>query len=196
MNKKFIAIAMATILIFLGATTTGSSLKMSIKNLVEEKPTFAEEISLGSATVYGDGIEGHTNVDAITAKDLTIKITSDPETIDFYISYSMQCDGALDQGRVYLFLQLNGESLGNKSVEIAESEEGTLKFDNVIVTNGDILTYEIGALYANLDPVFTAGDLDIGAALILKSRTIHNRLLDSPMFQLLLKIPLFARLFT
>lgn len=55
MNKKFIAIAMATILIFLGATT-GSSLKMSIKNLVEEKPTFAKEISLGSATVYGDGI--------------------------------------------------------------------------------------------------------------------------------------------
>ncbi len=195
MNKKFIAIAMATILIFLGATT-GSSLKMSIKNLVEEKPIFAEEISLGSAIIYGDGIEGHTNVDAIAAKDLTIKITSDPETIDFYISYSIQCDGSVDQGRVYLFLQLNGESLGNESAETAESEEGTLKFDNVIVTNGDILTYEIGVLYTNFDPTFTAADLDIGVALILKSRTIHNRLLDSPMFQLLLKIPLFARLFT
>lgn len=195
MNKKIIAMTIATMLIFLGTAAVSGS-KMSITRTIDNNPVLADqEISLGSATIYGDGIEGHTNVDAVASKELTIKITSDPETVDLKISYSIQCDGPLDQGRVYLFVQLNSVDQGNESVEVAETESGFLTFDNVELSNGDVLTYEIGVLYANFDPIFTDADIDIGAAVTIKSRSIQSRFFDSPLFQLLQKIPIFLKLF-
>ena len=187
MNKKIVTITVVSILILFGAAA-GSSSKISIKHLVQEESTIADkEISLGSASVYGDGIEGHTNVDAIASKDLTINIGSDQENVDFNISYSIQCDGEEDIGMVILLVQLNGESLGSNSVFSSESKSGNLKIEDVLVKQGNLLTYEVVALYINTDPSFTEIDPDAGGALIIKSRTINNRLYDSPLFQLLLR---------
>jgi len=193
-KKKIVITTMVTIFILLGAATA-SSTTLSVQQ-ANRKSTFADnEISLGTATVYGDGIEGNTVADAVTEKNLIIQLSSNQETADLSITYSIQCDGALDEGRVYLFVQLNGDSIGNESVDTAENEEGTIGFNDVLLTKGDVLTWEIGVLYTNFDPIFSKADLDIGLSLITsKSRTIQSRLFDSPLFQLLLRLPIFTRL--
>ena len=127
MNKKIFAITLVTMLILLGAATA-SNAKMSIQHSVKEKPAILKkEISLGSATIYGDGIQGNTNVDAVAKKSLTITIGSNQENVDFNISYSIQCDGDDDIGIVILLVQLGGVSLGYNSVFSSESKEGELK---------------------------------------------------------------------
>ncbi len=194
MNKKIVITTMITIFILLGAATA-SSTTLSVQQ-ANRKSTFADnEISLGTATVYGDGIEGNTVADAVTEKNLIIQLISSQETADLFITYSIRCDGALDEGRVYLFVQLNGDSIGNESVDTAENEEGTIGFYDVLLKKGDVLTWEIGVLYSNFDPLFSKADLDVGASVIIsKSRTTHSRLFDSPLFQLLLRLPVFTRL--
>jgi hypothetical protein len=66
---------------------------------------------------------------------------------------------------------------------------------DVEVSNGDLLTFEIGILYTNFDPLFTDYDLDIGGGVFIKSRSLQNRFFDSPLFQLLQRIPILFRLF-
>jgi len=195
-NKKIFAITLVTMLILLGATTA-SNAKMNIQHSDEEKPAILKkEISLGSATIYGDGIQGNTNVDAAVREGLTIKIGSNQEYVDFNISYSIQCDGEDDIGIVILLVQLGGVSLGYTSMFSSESKEGDLKIEDALVKQGDLLTYEIIALYINTDPAFTRLDADAGGALIIKSRNIHNRLYGSPLVQQLQKLPLLSRLFS
>ena len=195
MKKKFIAIAMATMMIFLGASAVSGT--TSITQNVEKNPVMANlEVPLGSASIYGDGIQGHTIVDAVASKELTIKISNDPEIVDLKMSYDIQCDGSVDQGRVYLFAQLNAIEIDNVSVVVGGTESGQIIIENVEVTNLDVLSFEIGVLYTNFDPVFTDYDVDIGGGVFIKSRSLQSRFFDSPLFQLLLKIPLFARLFT
>ena len=193
MNKKIFAITLVTILIAFGATTV-SNAKMSIQHSVKEKPAILKkEISLGSATIYGDGIEGNTNVVAVAREGLTIEIGSNQENVDFNISYSIQCDGEDDIGIAVLLVQLGGVSLGYNSVFTSESKEGDIKIEDALVKRGDLLTYEVIALYINTDPTFTRLDADAGGALIIKSRNIHNRLYGSPLVQLLQKLPLLSR---
>jgi len=193
MNKKIIAFTMATILITLGVAT-GTSVKINEKP--SEGLSFADmTINLGSATIFGDGIEENTIVEAVTEKELTIEITSDSVTADLEMTYSMQCTGEVDQAGIYLFVQVNGVNIENISVNTTDSVSGKITVSGVTLSNGNLLTYEIGALYGNADPFFTKGDLDLGAAVVIKSRNANYRLFDMPIFQFFTKLSIFARLF-
>jgi len=195
MKKKNIAIAVATMMIFLGASTVSGT--TSITQNVEKNPVMANlEVPLGSASIYGDGIQGNTIVDAVATKELIIEISNDPEIVDLKMSYAIQCDGSVDQGHVYLFAQLNGFEIDNVSITVEDTETGYITLADVEVSNGDLLTFEIGILYTNFDPLFTDYDLDIGGGVFIKSRSLQNRFFDSPLFQLLQRIPILFRLFT
>ena len=195
MKKKFIAIAMATMMVFLGASAVSGT--TSITQNAEKNPVMANlEVPLGSATIYGDGIQGNTIVDAVATKELTIEISNDPEIVDLNMSYDIQCDGSVDQGHVYIFAQLNGVEIDNVSVIVEETETGYITLADVEVSNGDLLTFEIGVLYTNFDPFFTDYEVDIGGGVFIKSRSLQSRFFDSPLFQLLQRIPILFRLFT
>ena len=195
MKKRLVITTLVTIFLLLGAATV-SSVNVTVKQ-ANSKSTFADHvISLGTALAYGDGVEGNTIADAETEKSLIIQLNSNQETADLYMTYSIQCDGTLDNGSTYFFVQLNGISVGNLTVYTDESDSGTLEFKDVLLTRGDVLTYEIGVLYACFNPIFSKADLDIGATIIInKPKAIHNNLFRSPFFQFLQRSPIFARLF-
>ena len=195
MDKKIIAIAIATIMVFLGASVITSA--KSISQNKEKTMMGNQDVILGSASIYGDGVEGNSDVDADATKDITIKIQNDPELVDLIMDYSIQCDGALDQGRVYLFAQLNGVEIDNVSIIEEETHTGQIIIENVEVKNRDVLTFEIGCVYTNFDPFFTDPDVDIGGGIFIKhrSRSLENIFFDSPLLQFLQKIPIFFRLF-
>ena len=194
MKQKIIAVSMATIMVFLVASALGSATSISKKNNEGISPA-SIDVDLGSATIYGDGIEGNSDVDAETEKELTIKISNDPEYLNLKMDYSIQCDGDVDQGRIYLFVQLNGLEVDNVSIIEEGNQNGQITIDNVEVTNGDVLTWEIGTLYTNFDPFFTDQDVDIGATVIIKSRSMQNRFFNSPLYQIFQRIPILFRLF-
>ena len=124
------------------------------------------------------------------------KAINDPEIVDLKMSYDIKCDGSVDQGHVYLFAQLNGVEIDNVSVIVEETETGYITLADVEVSNGNVLTFEIGVLYTNFDPFFTDYEVDIGGGVFIKSRSLQSRFFDSPLFQLLQRIPILFRLFT
>lgn len=194
MNKKIFAVTVVTILILLGVTTVTNA-SMSIQRSVEEKAATAnKKISLGSVTIYGDGVEGNTLVDAIAGTGLTVKIGSDQVNADFNMSYSMQCLGEDDLGVAILLVQSGGRDLGYGSVFTSEIKDGDLKIENALIKKNELLTYELLGLYINTDPAFMDLDVGIGGALIVKPRNIPSRLYGSALVQLLEKLPLFSRL--
>jgi len=132
-----------------------------------------EQKLLGSAYVYGDGIEENTVVDAVAGDDLIIRISSQTEIVDFYITYDITCDGDYDEGRVYFLLQINGEEQGQREVITFYSESGNLVFEDVEVSLLDILTFEIGAVYTNLIPPFVIPDIAIGGGLVNKAASFN-----------------------
>lgn len=194
MNKKLITIIVVTSLIFLGMAT-GTSAKINLNEFVKSKSALAErEIFLGTGYIYGDGIEENSICDAVTVKDLIIKISADTEVVDFYMTYDIQCNGSFDEGHVYLFIMINDVEIGNQSETIEGIETGEIRFADVTLTKGDVIIYGIGVVYSNYNPWFFDLDGDVGVAYVLKPRTIQNRLIQSPFFQFMLKLPLVARL--
>ncbi len=125
---------------------------------------------------------------------MTIGISSETEIVDFYITYSITCDGEYDDGRVYFLLQINGVSQNLKNVSTGESDSGNLILEDVEVKRGDTLTFELGAAYTNLFPPFVVLDVDIGGGVINRA-TIFDRICERfPLFSHFLPKLFFARL--
>jgi hypothetical protein len=174
MNRKLATIGIVIILIIL-STTTVSNAKLTRQQLTKHEipETLNKEIFLGSATIFGDGTEENTTVDAEVEIDIDIGIDSVTQPVDLYITYDIDCNGSIDDGRVYFVAQLNGAMIGNISATSSENEEDVLKFESVQVKRGDVLTTKIGAFYTNLDPFFVVLDVAVGGGVFSKTTTFH-----------------------
>ena len=113
-----------------------------------------QQIYLGVAHIIGDGTEANTTVDAVTENDIIIKISSVTSSVDFYINYSMVCSGTTDSGLITLIIQINQENKGHVEVATVDIKEGQLFLENLEIIRGDVLSFEIGAVYTNLIPSF------------------------------------------
>ena len=123
-------------------------------------------VNLGSATIVGDGTKDGSYVDAEARNELYISTNSETSNVDFYISYSMICDGLTDSGLIILAIQINGVNEGSNEVVTADNDEGKFKVTNVQVEWNDILTYEISVIYGNIIPIFTKSIIIPGGGLI------------------------------
>ena len=184
MNRKLCAIAIIVTIVLLGMVTVTNAkpvTQKTVKNILFNN--LNKQIYLGQATIWGNGTsEENTTVDVAAGDDLIIGISSQTEIVDFYITYDITCDGDYDEGRVYFLLQINGEEQGQREVITVYSESGNLVFEDVEVSRRDILTFEIGAVYSNLNPPFVIPDIDIGGGLINRA-TIFNRICERfPLF--------------
>ena len=74
--------------------------------------------------------------------------------------------GYFDEGRVYFLLQINGESQELQEAITVDSDSGNLILEDVEVSRNDILTFEIGAVYTNLNPPFVVTDIDVGGGIV------------------------------
>ena len=108
MKKKVLAIIIISIFLIFGVTT-GSNAK-TIKN--NKFKTLNQDVYLGYANIYGDGVEENTTIETDAKNDLVVKIETSPDFIDFYIDYEIDTNNALsDHGVITIFLQVNGDAI-------------------------------------------------------------------------------------
>lgn len=192
-NKKFCAVAIVLTILLLGMGTV-SNAEVINQKITRQPKTARTQILLGSASIFGDGIEENTVVDAIASDDLTISIPSQTEIVDFYITYDIVCNGDYDDGRVYFGLQINGENQELQEANTSDIDSGNLILEDVEVSRGDILTFEIGAVYSNLIPLFTVPDVAIGGGIVNRP-VLFNLLFEKfPVLSYLLSNSFFIRL--
>lgn len=192
-NKKICAVAIVLTLLLLGMGTV-SNAEVINQKITRQSKTARTQILLGSASIFGDGIEENTVVDAIASDDLTISIPSQTEIVDFYITYDIVCNGDLDDGRVYFGLQINGEHQELQEANTSDIDSGNLILEDVEVSRGDILTFEIGAVYTNLIPPFVVPDVAIGGGIVNRP-VLFNLLFEKfPVLSYLLSNSFFFRL--
>jgi hypothetical protein len=192
-NKKICAVAIVLTLVLLGIGTV-SNAEVINQKITRQPKTASEQILLGSASVFGDGTEENTVVDAIASDDLTVSIASQTEIVDFYITYDIEANGDNDFGVVFFGLQINGEHQELQEVNITGMDSGDLILEDVEVSRGDILTFEISAVYTNLIPPHGDLDIDVGGGIVSKP-VLFNLLFEKfPVISYLLSNSFFIRL--
>jgi len=113
MNKKIIAFSIIMMLMIFGITTMSYAKNTNLSfNDNGSYKKLNKEIFLGTASIYGDGIEENTVIELDAEIDLSIGIDSQTEIVDFYVDYTMTCDSLTDNGIVTLFVQINGDNVG------------------------------------------------------------------------------------
>jgi len=127
-----------------------------------------QQIYLGIAHIIGDGIEVNTTVNTATENDIVIKISSETSIVDFYINYSMVCNGKTDSGLITLIIQINQENIGHSEVATVDLNEGQLFLEKIEIKRGDVVSFEVGAVYTNLIPSFVVPSVAIGGGVVSK----------------------------
>lgn len=164
---KVISICIITALITTSVMTLIAPISRSVVITEKMNPmSDDQQIYLGQANLYGDGIENNTIIDLKAEKKIFFGIESKVTTVDFYITYSIECDGLTDSGFILLLIQINKENRGYVEHITLDSDEGTIIVENVGVKRGDVLTFEIGATYANLVPTFTIVNYTFGGGVV------------------------------
>lgn len=188
MKKKIISILIISLLILIGLIANVNAININQVIKHKNSTNANREIPLGSGTIYGDGIEENTIVDAVARKDLSIGINTKQETVDLYIDYSINCSGSVDEGLIYFNIQINGVEYDNVSVSSQEVDSGKLKIENVLLERGNVLTCVVGVVYTNYNPFFIKPNVDVGGGAINKAKNfIFNPMLP-PIIQRILSL--------
>ena len=111
----------------------------------------------------------------------------------------MTCEGTTDSGAASVLIQINGENVGHDENITFNENIGELLIENVEVVWGDTLSFEVGAIYSNIIPLFTVTSTTFGGGIISKTRSRNNILLekikmDFPIFNNILTSRIFNRL--
>jgi hypothetical protein len=195
MKKKIFSITVVVILLILGISTV-SEARMSIKN-VKTQETLNEPIVVGSATIYGDGIEGNQALTATIDIPSELRVNATGDLVDLKLEYDIDCDGDEDLGIIILMAQQNGRSVGEGFVLTTENETGYVVIDNVLLKKEEvieILSIEVAVIYFNTDPQFHEIVIDTGLSIIReRSRHAHQRIHNFPLIQSLLRLPRIAK---
>ena len=173
MNRKSAFITVLTILIMLSTATISTTAikQLSIRDLSSE--TLNRQIYLGFANIIGNG--GNSTLEAVAENDLTIRIDSKSERVDFYINYDMNCSGTTDEGIITLTISINGQNITPNIMQTPTSKNGTLKIENVDVDRQDTLVFVIYVAYGSIIPLYSNSTSDTGAGVFNKRITIVEK---------------------
>jgi hypothetical protein len=169
MKQKFLTIVVIMILLIVGASVTSNAKLIEKKN--NNSKILNQEVFLGYANIYGDGVQGNTVIEVEAENDLVVKIQTSPTNLDFYIEYDIDTNNGLnDNGAVSFLLQIDGAQVGHNETLTFDDVQGRLYIDEVEVEKGDVFSFEVGALYTNILPPFTVPGTAFGGGWIPKAR--------------------------
>jgi hypothetical protein len=183
MKKKIFCIIVILVILLFSHVANAKISRTGI--LKEERNLENKEILLGAATIIGTGEESSSIVQVSTEDNLLIGLDSKSEYVNLKVEYSMQCPGSFDDGRVYLLVQLNGASLDLQEAITQDEKSGTLILEDVLVNRWDIITYEVGGVYTNLNPAFSIPEISVGGGTF--DRNIKN-IWQHPIFYCLFQM--------
>jgi hypothetical protein len=156
-------------LLIVGASIISNAKFIEKKN--NNSKILNQEVYLGYANIYGDGVQGNTVIEVEAENDLVVKIQTSPTNLDFYIEYDIDTNnGVNDNGAVSFLLQIDGTQVGHNETITFDDAQGRLNIAEIEVEKGDAFSFEIGALYTNLIPPFTVPATAFGAGWIPRAR--------------------------
>ena len=168
MKRKFPTMGIVIIIILLTGTLSNATVMklQSTKDFTNEN----QQTYLGSASITGNG--NSSILEAGAENDLLIRIDAESGNVDFYIDYSMNCDGTTDAGVITLTIFINDENNSFNLVGTPTSKNGTLVIENVEVHRQDALMFVINVAYGSVMPLYTNSTSDTGAGVFSKAKTI------------------------
>ena len=115
------------------------------KVLLENK-----QVYLGFIEIIGDGTPEGSDVVVHAKKNVVVEI-DEPCFVDFYVDYTIVCEGENDYGTGKLQLQLFKTYFAfvNNSNTFSSNQ---LRIEDVYVESGDIFTYKLKGLYVSIFP--------------------------------------------
>jgi hypothetical protein len=192
MDKKLIILGILAIFLMSSALSSASI----IINQNEKIKLTNKEIYLGQASIYGDGIEENTTIDLTAENDMTIRISSQTEVVNFYIDYTINTtNGLIDNGAISLLIQINGDNKGNNETISFSYDIGKLIVENIEVQRQDLLTFQIAGVYTNLNPPFVVTDITAGGGIINHNSRFQRMFHIFPFIEnILIKNTLFSKI--
>ena len=126
-----------------------------------------KQIYLGYAKITGSG---NTSIlDAVAENNLIVRIDNTTSYVDFYITYNMSCNGDTDNGQIWLTVAINGQNITPALATTFNSQNGTLKVENVQVNKQDTFSFVIEVVYASVIPFYVNETRALGAGVVSKS---------------------------
>jgi len=126
-----------------------------------------KQIYLGYANITGNG---NTSIlDAVAENNLIVGIENKTSYVDFYINYSMNCNGNTDNGQIWLTVAINGQNMTPALATTFNSQNGTLKVENIKVNKHDSFVFIIEVVYASVIPLYINQTRASGAGVVSKS---------------------------
>ncbi len=126
-----------------------------------------KQIYLGYANITGNG---NTSIlDAVAENNLRVGIENKTSYVDFYINYNMSCNGATDNGQIWLTVAINGQNMTPALATTFNSQNGTLKIENIKVNRQDLFSFVIEVVYASVIPLYANQTQALGAGVVSKS---------------------------
>lgn len=160
-------------ILFILASTVVITDATVIKKQITDVKNQNQEIYIGMATIIGDGTELNTTVETAAESGLIIKTESETSLINLNLTYYMECNGLTDSGVTSILVQVNGDLKGHAEAVTVNVKEDNLILENLEVTWGDVLSFEIGAVYTNGFPPFVKSDTAVGGGVISKKARIR-----------------------
>ena len=126
-----------------------------------------KQIYLGYAKITGNG---NTSIlEAVTENDIIVGIENKTSYVDFYINYEMNCNGDTDNGQIWLTVAINGQNMTPALATTFNSQNGTLKIENITVNRTDSFSFIIQVIYTSLIPLYANQTQALGAGVVSKS---------------------------
>jgi hypothetical protein len=113
-----------------------------------------KQIYLGYANITGNG---NTSIlDAVAENNLIVGIENKTSYVDFYINYNMT-------------VAINGQNMTPALATTFNSQNGTLKIENIKVNKRDSFAFVIEVVYASVIPLYINETRALGAGVVSKS---------------------------
>jgi hypothetical protein len=140
-----------------------------------------KQIYLGYANITGNGTT--SILEAIAENDLLIGIENKTSYVDFYIDYNMKCKGDTDNGQIWLTVAINGQNMTPALATTFNSQNGTLKIEDIKVNRQDSFSFVIEVVYASVIPLYINETRALGAGVVSKSaKYISDSYNPTPQF--------------
>jgi hypothetical protein len=128
-----------------------------------------KQIYLGYANITGNGTT--SILEAVAENNLIVGIENKTSHVDFYINYNMNCSGITDSGQIWLTVAINGQNVTPALVMTFNSQNGTLKIEDIEVNKKDSFSFIIEVLYASVIPPYINETRALGAGVVEKAKT-------------------------
>jgi hypothetical protein len=131
MKNKIIKSLLIAIIILLSSFSilSNASINYPLKKQDITLKNTNKQIYLGYVKITGNG--SNSDLEAVAENNLLVGIDDETSYVDFYINYTINCNGETDNGQIWLTIAINGQNITPAFFTTFNVSEGELKISNI-----------------------------------------------------------------